>query len=197
MTPNSTTEAVAEPRIEPDDDWYEVVNGQRVELPPMGAFPVEINTILGLYLGQFVRQEKLGKVVLEMLFGIDPESKLQRRPDIAFISAGRWPIRRPAPRTAAWEVVPDLVVEVVSPTDRAEDLLGKVREFFEAGTRVAWVVYPVLRVAHIFEGFDHVRVFNEAGAIDGGTILPGFELPMTTLFIDEDEAQDSEPPPDI
>ena len=151
----------------------------------MGAFPVEIVALFVEYLAPFVRANDLGKVVPEMLFCIDPRTKLQRRPDVAFVSTNRWPRRRPAPQTAAWDLVPDLVIEVISPTDRAEDLLGKIREYFEAGTQVAWLVYPVLRVIHILEGFDTVRVVTESGAIDGGALLPGFRLPMSTLFVDE------------
>ena len=51
-----------------------------------------------------------------MLFDLTPVQR-QRRPDVAFVSYNRWPRQRRVPRTEAWEVVPNLVVEVVSPTD--------------------------------------------------------------------------------
>jgi Uma2 family endonuclease len=186
MTATLETAASPPPVIE-DDSLYEVVNGRRVELPPMGAFPTEIASILIEYLGPFARQHDLGKVVGEMLFLIDPEADLQRRPDVAFVSSKRWPRRRPAPDDAAWDVVPNLAVEVVSPTDRAEAALDKVREYFEAGVQLAWVIYPKLRVVHVFESFTRIRVLTRADDLDGGALLPGFRLPLAALFEDETE----------
>ena len=196
----ATTTAILETTAAPpaeieDDSRYEVVNGRRVELPPMGAFPTEIASILALYLGPFARAHRLGKVVVEMLFFLDAAADLQRRPDVAFISSSRWPLRRPAPEDAAWDVIPDLAVEVVSPTDRAEAGLDKVREYFEAGVRLVWVVFPKLRVVHVFESFTTIRVLTRADALDGGAVVPGFRLPLASLFEDEtDEIAEAAPP---
>ena len=84
----------------------------------------------------------------------------------------------------AWDVVPDLVVEVVSPTDKADDLLEKVEEYFLAGVVQVWVVYPRRRVVHVFESFTQIKVTAEGQELDGGTILPGFRVPLATLFED-------------
>ena len=86
-------------------------------------------------------------------------------------------------------MVPDLAVEVVSPTDRAEAGLDKVREYFEAGVQLVWVIYPKLRVVHVFESFTRIRVLTRADDLDGGALLPGFRLPLATLFEDETEDQ--------
>ena len=170
---------------------YEVVNGRHLELPPMGGLPTDIATILTLDLGTFARRNGLGKVVVEMLFLIDRKAKLQRRPDVAFISAARWPVKKLAPEDAAWDVVPDLAIEVVSPTDRAEEALGKIREYFEAGARAAWVVYPKERVIYLYDSFTSVRILTHADVLEGGAIVPGFRLPLAELFEDEPEG-----PPD-
>ena len=77
-------------RIE-DEPLYEVVGGRRLELPPMGAFPTRIASRLTIQLGQFVEDHDLGRVDAEMLYRIDPTSGLERRPDVAFVSYGRWP----------------------------------------------------------------------------------------------------------
>lgn len=176
------------PRAE--EPLFEVVRGRRVELPPMGAYPTVIASFLHLHLGPFVRQHALGVCVVELLFLIDPKTNLQRRPDVAFVSSERWPLRRPIPNTASWNVVPDLAVEVVSPMDRAEELLEKVREFFQTGTRVVWVIYPKQKLAHVFESWTSVRVLTRADELDGGAVVPGFKLPLTQLFREEDEEPD-------
>src|SRR6059058_4936995 len=89
--------------IEPEG-LYEVVDGQIVATPPMGAFEVELASILQNWMGPFARSNHLGRVVTEMLFVIDPARGRERRPDVAFVSHERWPIDRRAPKTAAWEV---------------------------------------------------------------------------------------------
>src|SRR5262249_12157501 len=145
----------------------------------------------------------------------------QRRPDIAFVSSERWPIDRPTSlRDDAWDVVPVLAVEVISPTDRASDLLDKVIEYFQAGIRLVWIVYPSQRCIHVFEAWNRVRALRrprennwripfrrapwdttksalskcsacelfsrvrltESDTLDGGAVLPGFQLALDRLF---------------
>jgi Uma2 family endonuclease len=186
MTATLETAASPPPAIE-DDSLYEVVNGRRVELPPMGAFPTRVASILGQNLGPYAKAKGLGRVDVEMLYRLDDVGDLERRPDVAFVSYQRWPRNQPVPEDAAWDVVPDLAVEVVSPTDRAEAALDKVREYFEAGVQFVWVIYPKLRVVHVFESFTRIRVLTRADDLDGGALLPGFRLPLATLFEDETE----------
>ena len=172
-----------------DDALYEVVQGRRVECARMAAYPGEVASILLEYLAPFARKNKLGKVVAEVLFLLDAEDELQRRPDVAFVSSARWPVRRRAPDDAAWDVVPDLAVEVVSPTDRAEDLLGKIREYFRCGVRLAWVIYPREQVIHVFESFTTIRALTRDDELDGGAVVPGFKLPLAELFAGEEEGE--------
>ena len=68
------------------------------------------------------RLDDLGQAVVEVLFRLRSHPNLQRRPDLAFVSFDRWPGASGRPRSNAWEVVPDLVVEVVSPTNLAEEI---------------------------------------------------------------------------
>ncbi len=81
-----------------------------------------------------------------------------------------------SPTDNAWDVVPDLAVEVTSPTDFAEDQLQKVAEYFQAGVRLVWVVYPDQRCIHVYEAWNRIRVVTEADTLDGGVVLPGFRF---------------------
>ena len=168
-----------------EEPLYETVRGQRVELPPMGARPTHVASLLSRYLGPYCWAQQLGVVEVEMLFQLDNVERNQRRPDLAFISFDRWPRDRQVPDDPAWSVVPDLAVEVVSPTDRDEDGLDKVREYFEAGVRQVWKVYPRLRVIHVYETYTTIRVVAGLDALEGGAIVPGFRLPLSELFEDD------------
>jgi Uma2 family endonuclease len=165
-----------------DEPLYEVVRGRRVELPPMGVYANHIAFLLTLKLENFARAHALGWINIELLFVLDEGENTRRRPDVAFVSYQRWPRSKPIPEVGDWVVVPDLAIEVVSPNDRAEDLFIKIREYFEADVRAVWVIYPRERVVHVFESFTQIRVLLRSDTLEGGTILPGFQLPLSTLF---------------
>lgn len=164
-----------------DERLYEVVYGQRVELEPMGAYEVGLAAVLSRYLAVFALDNKLGLVVSEMLFVLDADRNLRRRPDVAFVSYGRWPEPTIA-RAEAWEVVPDLAVEVVSATNRAEDVDEKIVEYFGAGVRAVWVFYPESGRVYVYKSATDVHVVERSGELDGGDVLPGFRVPIQTLF---------------
>src|SRR5438067_9065857 len=97
------------------ENLYEVVNGERREIPHMGALAGIIASVLSQYLGVFATQHKLGLVMVEVLFRLGANGP-ERRPDVAFISYDRWPLAAvPTEDPPAWPVVPNLAVEVVSP----------------------------------------------------------------------------------
>jgi Uma2 family endonuclease len=106
-----------------------------------------------------------------------------RKPDAAFVSFDRWPADRPISyRGNPLPVVPDLMVEVASPTDEAEELLKKAYEYLRAGARLVWIVFPANRALFAYTGPTAVRAFSDADTLDAGDVLPGFQLPMGTLF---------------
>ena len=81
------------------------------------------------------------------------------------------------------DVVPNLMVEVVSPTDCAEDVLAKAHEYLRAGAELVWVVFPRLRQLYAYRAAGTAPVLFTAGdTLDSGTLLPGFSVPMAGLF---------------
>ena len=159
---------------------FEIIDDQIVELPPMGVRSSLITNVLGVALINFVSAKGLGKALIEMLFQINPNR--QRRPDIAFVSVDRWPIDAELPDDAAWNVVPNLVVEVVSPNDHFYDVLSKLREYFQNGVEQAWVVVPSERLIYIYASVTSVLILDEASELDGGALLPGFRVRVAEIF---------------
>jgi Uma2 family endonuclease len=174
------------------ESLYEVVDGKRVEVPPMGARETHLGSSLFVLLGSFVKARRLGRAECEMLFLLDAETDLQRRPDVAFVSYERWPRERPVPTTAAWQVIPNLAVEVVSPTNTAPEVLRKVREYFRAGVQRVWVVYPDEEQVYVYSSPTSIRVLERSGELDGEEVLAGFHLPLSELF-EEEQAQQQAP----
>ncbi len=173
--------------VSDDDKLYELVDGRRVE-KVMGYYECGIASVLGEYLAVFVRSHRLGRVRVETPFLIDPTRKLERRPDVAFVSFDRWPRERRLPRANACPVVPDLTVEVVSPTNTANEVQRKRHEYFQAGVRAVWVVFPDQFEVYAYISPTNVRILTRSDELDGGEVIPGFRLPVAALFEDEPEA---------
>jgi Uma2 family endonuclease len=178
-----------------EEPLYEVVNGQKVELPPMSIYAVSIASLLQECLGPFARAHGLGRVVTEGLFVLDPVKDLRRRPDVAFVSAAKWPVNRPLPETGDWEIVPDLAVEVISPNDVYQDVHAKMREYFRHGVRQVWIVSPVDQEIYVYDSPTSLRVLTAADELDGGALLPGLRLPVGSLFQQQPQAGPAGPPP--
>jgi Uma2 family endonuclease len=169
----------------PRPDRYEVIDGEIVAIPDMGVYSAETANLIRDELTIYARATKSGRPRQEMLFPIPSPSdpNRQRRPDVAFVSNERWPDHlaiplegNPAP------VVPDLAVEVISPSDNAEDLLDKLHEYLRAGVRLVWLVWPRDRSVHAYSGPKSVRIFTIEDTLDAGELLPGFAVPMASLF---------------
>jgi Uma2 family endonuclease len=184
---HTTTHAMVLPQD--DDILYEVVDNKAVELGPMGAHEIWLATELVVYLRNFARQHQLGRAVQEMLFDFTAMVQRKRRPDVAFVSYERWPQQRPVPHAEAWEVVPNLVVEVISPSDKGNDILDKVAEYFRMGVECVWVIFIFQKLVYIYESPTQVRILTHADELYGEPVLPHFRLPLATLFEDIEAAE--------
>jgi Uma2 family endonuclease len=179
-----------EQQLEVDDDsLYEVVNGEWKEKAPMGMLQAWVASTLLVLLDNFVRSHRLGKVISESLFVLDSSTNLQRRPDLAFVSRQR--VGKPV-QSAAWDVVPDLAVGVISPTSRAPEVLEKIHEHFAAGVRLAWVVYCQPRQVYLYRSTTTIQVLTPADTLEGDDVIAGFTLPVAKLFEDRDQTEPSD-----
>lgn len=166
-----------------DKDHFEVIDGRFVEMPPMSIYASQIASDLHTALNHFVRTQRRGRAVVEGLFRLPLPRDRIRKPDVAFVSFERWPESRPMPEVAAaWTICPDLIVEVISPTDLAEDTLEKIEEYFEAGARLVWIVYPRRRIVHVYESPTRLNGLTRADTLDGGTVLPGLQIRLDEIF---------------
>jgi Uma2 family endonuclease len=170
----------------PDDMLYEVVDGKIVE-KIVGVYEADIATLLIRFLAPFVAAHRLGRVLGETIFRIDQAKNLQRRPDVAFVSHARWPAHRKPPKVAVWDMVPDLAIEIVSPSNTADHVQEKIHEYFQAGVSRVWVAYPRQQEVYVYASATQVQIVPLGQDLDGGDLVPGFRLPLTALFEDEPE----------
>ena len=158
----------------------ELVEGTLVE-KAVGFESAYIAGLIVTALNLFVRPRRLGIVTppdapFELFGG------MVRLPDAAFTSWDRIPGRR-RPKEPVPRLVPDLAVEVLSPSNTPAEIRRKLSEYFEAGVRLAWVVDPKKKkTVRVHASADRSTLLREGQSLDGGDVLPGFTLSLRDLF---------------
>jgi len=166
-----------------DEPFFEIIDGQRVELSPMSILASRVTSNIQTYLGNHLLSNPVGQAVTETLFRLPLPVDRNRRPDVAFVSnKAIAETNSQAGSDNAWAVLPELMVEVVSPSDIAEDIIDRINEYFEAGTKLVWIVYPTQRLVYIYDSPSQVRVLRESDELDGGIVMPSFRVSIATLF---------------
>ena len=160
---------------------YELIDGELVEMSPAGGDSSTVGATVLAYLDNHVRPRRLGKVYnADGGFVLFPGRNLVRAADVAFVRADRLP--PPPERRGFPRLAPDLVVEVISPTDRLSDVLATVAMWLEAGVRLLWLVDPDRRTVAVHEPGRGPRVLGEGEELDGGEVLPDFRVAVAELF---------------
>lgn len=124
----------------------------------------------------FVRQHKLGYVSgADGGYQIGTERYI---PDCAFISKARFP----TPTMESYvSIPPDLAVEVLSPSNTPDEMTIKVDNYLRAGV-VVWVVSPEAQRVVVHSPENAPKIYNLTDTLDGGSVLPGFTLPVRDIF---------------
>lgn len=166
---------------EPDRDGFEEIDGVWVE-KAMGNAAVEVEADILSTIRNFVRPRKLGRVLgsngAYRLFG--EQSTRTRKPDVSFVAAGR--VSADDAKKAEWALAPDLAVEVISPTEMADDAETKLDEYLRAGVRLVWVVYLPTRNVWAYRPDGTARRYRADDTLPGEDVLPGFAVRVAELF---------------
>jgi Uma2 family endonuclease len=159
---------------------WELVRGQVKEMPPAGGEHGYRVMRLGARLLVHVEAQDLGAVLAAetgFLIARDPDTI--RAPDAAFIVKEKLPERWPE----GWvTIIPDLVIEVVSPSDRVGEVEDKIQDWLDAGVRLVWTVYPRTRTVQDYRLGQSPRMLTEADTLDGEDIVPGFSIAVREIF---------------
>ena len=153
----------------------ELVKGRIVAMPLPGFRHGRICNKVGRILGNHAEERDLGHVLSNdagVITERGPDSV--RGPDISFYRYERLP--KEARPEGYPEVSPDLVFEVLSPTDRWPKVLGKVVEYLDAGVAAVCVIDPEQRSLHLYEGDRAVRILGAADELTVPALLGDFRV---------------------
>jgi Uma2 family endonuclease len=157
----------------------ELVDGTLVE-KTVGFEESRVAFRLGYLINSYLEEHDLGVCV-----GIDGMMRIARGlvriPDVAFIAWDSLPGRE-SPQEPIPKLAPDLAVEVLSEGNTKAEMARKLREYFEAGVRVVWLIDPRKPTARVYTAPERSILIRADQALDGGDVLPGFVVSLTDLF---------------
>jgi len=168
-------------QLSDDGNRYELVRGELRQMPAGGLLHGDIGMGIGARLWIHVQPGRLGRVYnADTGFRLFPDQETAYMPAVAFVRVERLGLVDDYAKLG--RLAPDLVVEVVSPTDRMSKVVEKVMDYLDAGVLLVWVVEPRRRLVTVY-GPDRVpRELGEGDVLDGGEVLPDFRLPIVDVF---------------
>ncbi len=180
MTTQVQTTADELLRLPRGKNSYELIRGELKTMAPAGyehgKLAMEFATLLNIH----VKANKLGQVTAaETGFKLTTNPDTVRAPDAAFISQQR--LDEVGPVQGYWPGAPDLAVEVISPNDLYTEVSEKVTEWLKAGSKMVVVINPRTEQVLVHMPGD-VNVLEGDDTLDGGDVVPGWQLPIKELF---------------
>lgn len=180
MPPAATVTADELLRLNVPGKRTELVKGKLVVSEPPGYLHGDVTIRLTKAIVNHTDAHALGRVLAaETGFKLSGNPDTVRAPDIAFVRRERVPDPRP---TGYAELAPDLVVEVLSPDDKPGEVLAKVADWLNAGSRLVWVVDPRRRLARVYRADGSESLCAEDGTLDGEEVLAGFSCALASIL---------------
>jgi len=166
----------------PDDGFlHELIRGEVVTMPLPGGRHGKIALKIGRLVGNYVEAELLGETyAAETGFLIRRDPDTVRAADVAFVREMRLSLITNPDKHVPF--APDLAVEVISPSDRSDEVEEKVQSWLAAGTIMVWTVDPKSRTVTVHRRGIEPVTLNGDQKIQGGEVLAGFECTVSDFF---------------
>ena len=165
------------------DKHYELIDGELIEMSPANHLHSTLTLRLGYFLQAYILETDAGTAGVEGGFYPQDDRMTLLAPDLAFIGKAR----QPDPDTETYiGFMPDLAVEIMSPSNTLTELREKAAIYLSNGTRLVWIVIPAQKRVEVCRLDDEEQLKIESVGKDeklrGEDVLPGFELELRQLF---------------
>jgi Uma2 family endonuclease len=168
----------------PDDgNRYELIDGRLREMPPAGDRHGRIGKRLAKAFLAHDPEETQGMVWFNTGFVLDALNTPE--PDLMYIVTERCPVEA----DKALPVIPDLVVEVWSPSQLTatgidKESMEKIRKYQKVGVKIIWSIIPARKTVSVYypDKLEPVKVLTIGDNLDGETVIPGLKIDLSKIF---------------
>ena len=155
-------------------------DGELIIMAPTGWGTGNKNAELGVDLGIWNRQARLGKV-FDSSTGFKLPNGSDRSPDASWVSQDRLEALNPDPAKFL-PLAPDFVAELRSQSDTLKPLQTKMQEYIDNGVRLGWLIDPKNQRVEIYRLGQEVEILESPVSLSGEEVLPGFSLNLSPLW---------------
>jgi Uma2 family endonuclease len=161
---------------------HEVVNGELTMSPKNNFEHESIFNRLFMALAQFNQHHRLG-IVRGSNAGYWMQNRNCRAPDISFVPKARLDALGFKPNSRRFfPGAPDLAVEILSPNNSRAEIDARLRDFFDSGTQIVWIINPDDECVEVCRSLTDRKLIGAGGFLDGEQLLPAFHYPIADLF---------------
>ena len=168
-------------RNSPDLKFELSSKGELIIVPPTSPDSGWRNSDLITEVVLWSRKDKTGIVFdSQTLFTFPNNAK--RSPDVSWMTKEKWEALSPSERRKFSRVVPDFVIELLSPSDNLADTQAKMVEYIENGVRLGWLIDPMDKKVYIYRANGEVEILDDPEIVSGEDVLVGFELKVRKIW---------------
>ena len=168
-------------RNSPDLKFELSSKGELIIVPPTSPDSGWRNSDLITEVVLWSRKDKTGIVFdSQTLFTFPNNAK--RSPDVSWMTREKWEALSPSERRRFSRVVPDFVIEMLSPSDNLADTQAKMVEYIENGVRLGWLIDPMDKKVYIYRANGEVEILDDPEIVSGEDVLVGFELKVRKIW---------------
>ena len=171
-----------------EEQPFELINGEARDVTPAKKKHSKISKHIYDRILFYLVENDIGEVFFETTFIIEDKTDWvggSRIPDVSFYEKSRFDEHEkdnPDDEEKPFILVPDLVVEVISPTDKYTDVNTKVDTYLSDGVKLIWIVDPQRKTIAVYEGNDTAKILRVDDTLTGENVLPDFELSVKDIF---------------
>ena len=168
-------------RNSPDLKFELSSKGELIIVPPTSPESSWKNSELNFEVLKWSKNDKTGIVFDSSgMFTLPNGSK--RSPDVSWMTKEKWDGLSPSERKRFSRIVPDIVIELLSPSDHLADTQAKMAEYIENGVSLDWLIDPMDKKVHIYRANGEVEILDDPETVSGEDVLKGFELKVRDIW---------------
>ncbi len=139
------------------------------------------NSDLNLQVGNWSKEDGTGIVFDSSTIFTFP-NKAKRSPDVSWMPREKWEAVPKAERKKFTKLVPDFVIELLSPSDSLFSTREKMEEYIDNGVRLGWLIDPMNETVHIYRQNGEIEILKNPESVSGENVLPGFALNVREIW---------------